>query len=130
MTTLAMSNLNAGSYVPEQRYAGETDIITKPQVIAAGSGAVAARTVLGRVTASGKLVPHNPGASDGSQTAVAILVDAVNAAADVTAAVYIAGEFNMDALVYNAATNTDALKLGLFGVNGPIVIRKLAYSGG
>ncbi len=37
--------------------------------------------VLGRVTASGKLVPHAPVAADGSQNAVAVLADRVTLAA-------------------------------------------------
>lgn len=38
-------------------------------------------TVLGKVTASGKLVPLAPGASDGSQTVAALLGDRVTVAA-------------------------------------------------
>jgi hypothetical protein len=37
--------------------------------------------VLGRVTASGKLVPHAPGAADGSQNAIAVLAERVTLAA-------------------------------------------------
>lgn len=48
-------------------------------IIASGSGKLDAGAVLGRVTASKKLVPLAPGASDGSQTAVAILYEACDA---------------------------------------------------
>jgi hypothetical protein len=49
-------------------------------VIAAGANLVPG-TVLGKVTASGKLTILAPGASDGSQTAVAVLYGPANAAA-------------------------------------------------
>lgn len=130
MSVLAMSNLNAGSFTPEQRFAGDSDIITKPMTIATAAGALAAGTVLGRITASGKLVPAAIGAGDGSETPVAILVEAVDATGgDVVAPVYLAGEFNLDWLVYDATFNTEALKLDAFGASGSIVVRKLGYSG-
>lgn len=53
-------------------------------IIASGSGKCAPGMVLGRVTASKKLVPFTAGASDGSQNAVAILYEGCDAtAADV-----------------------------------------------
>jgi hypothetical protein len=48
-------------------------------IIASGSGKLDAGTVLGRVTASKKLVPFAPAASDGSQNAVAILFEGCDA---------------------------------------------------
>lgn len=48
-------------------------------IIASGSGKLDAGAVLGRVTASKKLVPLAPGASDGSQTAAAILYEGCDA---------------------------------------------------
>jgi hypothetical protein len=46
----------------------ESEIVT-----VAGSVALPSGTVLGRITASGKLIKYSNAASDGSQTAVAIL---------------------------------------------------------
>ena len=129
MTTLAMSNLSVGSITPEQRFAGDSDIITKPMTIAQ-AGVLAAGTVLGKVTASGKLIKAVIGAADGSATPVAILVEAVDTtAADAVAPVYLAGEFALDFLVFDATFNTEALKLDAFGPSGSIVVRKLGYSG-
>ncbi|MFC5760530.1 head decoration protein [Rhizobium sp. GCM10022189] len=48
-------------------------------VIASGSGKLDAGAVLGRVTATKKLVPLAPGAADGSQNAAAILYEACDA---------------------------------------------------
>lgn len=129
MTTLATSDLSAGSYTPEQRFAGDSDIITKPAVIKQ-AGAIAAGSVLGRITATGKLVVCDTAAADGSEVPAAILAEAVDTtSADVTAAVYLAGEFNLDWLVFHASFTTEAEKLDAFGLSGSIVIRKLGYSG-
>lgn len=130
MTTLASSNLSAGTYTPGQRYAGESDIITNSVTIAQAAGSIADGTVLGRIDASGKLVPCNSGAADGSQKPVAILCEAVNATAgDVVAPVYVAGEFNLDFCVFHASFDTEAKKLAAFAPGAAIVIRKLGYSG-
>ncbi|MFV0385668.1 head decoration protein [Paracoccus sp. (in: a-proteobacteria)] len=48
-------------------------------VIASGSGRVKAGTVLGKVTATGKYAPLNTAATDGSQTAAAILFEMCDA---------------------------------------------------
>lgn len=48
-------------------------------MIASGSGKVEPGAVLGRITASKKLVPFNPAATDGSQNAVAILYEGCDA---------------------------------------------------
>lgn len=80
--------------------------------IAAGAGLVKPGAILGKVTASGKFVPHNPAAADGSQTAVAINY----AAADATDKDQVVVGITRDAevkegeLIYHADTNTDAEK--------------------
>lgn len=48
-------------------------------VILSGSGVVTTGTVLGKITASGKYAPLNPGASDGSQVAAAIVLNRADA---------------------------------------------------
>lgn len=130
MTILASSNLSAGTYTPEQRFAGESDIITNSYTIAQAAGSVAAGTLLGKIAASGKLVPCNTAATNGSEVPVAILAEAVNATAgDVVAAAYVAGEFNLDFCVFHASFDTEAKKLAAFAPGAAIVIRKLGYSG-
>lgn len=76
--------------------------------IASGSGKVEPGTILGKITASGKFVPHAPAASDGSQTAVAILYSEVDATSADQPAVITARdcEVKKDELIYNAATDT------------------------
>ena len=48
-------------------------------ILASGSGILRPGKVLGRITASTKLVPLAPAASDGSQNAAAILLENVDA---------------------------------------------------
>lgn len=48
-------------------------------VIASGQGVVEAGSVLGRITASGKLAKYDNAATDGTQVAVAVLLSKVDA---------------------------------------------------
>lgn len=98
------------------------DVVT----LAAGSGDLAAGAVLGKITASSKFAPHAPSASDGSETAVAILLGNVSvpAAADVDAVVVARdAEVKAASLGFAAATDTDAEKtvvLAALAANGII----------
>lgn len=85
MTTLTESNY-AGDVVlfeEDNRYSREAVTIASGADLTVGA-------VLGKITASGKYAHNNPAAADGSQTAVAVLLeDADAAAADVTAVVLV-----------------------------------------
>lgn len=81
--------------------------------IAAGAGILAPNTVLAKVTATGKYVPAKATGSDGSQTAVAVLLYGVDAS---TADAWVAGmvrdgEVNGKTLVYDPSISTQALRL-------------------
>lgn len=80
--------------------------------IASGAGKVEPGAVLGKVTASGKYMPHAPAANDGSQLAVAILYSAVDATGDDAPCVITArdSEVKKDELIYDASTDTQAEK--------------------
>lgn len=115
------------AFTPEQVVIGPSDVITRPETFKSGAD-VAALTVCGRITATGKLVKSVQTASDGSEVPVAICIENVaSAAADKVGPAYIAGEFNVDGVVWDASWTTDAMKLASTG-NGPIVFKKLAYS--
>lgn len=75
-------------------------------VIASGSGVLKPGAVLGKVTAGGKYTPLTPGASDGSQTAAAILWEGCDATdADVRRTVTVRDcEVHADVLVFPAGT--------------------------
>lgn len=58
------------------------------EVVTIAGGALSPGTVLGRITASGKYAAHDPGATDGTETAVAVLwgkVDATSGDVDAVA---------------------------------------------
>ncbi|WP_281978812.1 head decoration protein [Pseudorhizobium flavum] len=80
-------------------------------VIASGSGVLEPGAVLGRVTASKKLVPFDPAADDGSQNAVAILYEGCDATtADVRRTITARDtEVQADVLVWDEAV-TDLQK--------------------
>lgn len=107
-----------------QLFAGEADIVSSQGVLVDGVAYVGGQ-VLGRITASGLFTKHTPGASDGSQNAIAILAyDVATPTAGKKEAIYLGGVFNIDALTFHATTNTDALKAAAFdGTN--IVGQKL-----
>ena len=103
---LADSEIVSFSYDP--LFAGDAEVVTEECIVDTGN--LAKYTVLGRITATGKVVQLTPGASDGSQIACGILTQAVNAtAADVRAAMYTAGFFNHNALVWPVGTTHDTL---------------------
>ncbi len=124
---LASGSTPLDTYTPTQLVVGSSDIITMPYTVTQTGTAMVVGTVLGQITASGKLVMHETSASDGSQTAVAILaVPLAAATGDVTAPVYVAGEFNYAALTYDSGVTTTAAKLATFGPASPIKLRSLA----
>ena len=114
------------SFLPEQVIIGASDVITRSETFKSGA-AVVALAVCGRITATGKLIKSVQTASDGSQVPCAICIeDVASAAADKVGPAYVAGEFNIDALVWDASWTTDALKLAYTG-NG-LFFKKLGYS--
>ncbi|WP_019998722.1 head decoration protein [Aureimonas ureilytica] len=80
-------------------------------IVASGAGKLRAGTVLGRITASGKLSTFAPGAADGSEKAVAILWEGCDATAQDVRRTITArdAEVHADALNWGAGT-TDAQK--------------------
>jgi len=58
---------------------GRNRISRDDDTLAAGSGIVVTGTVLGQVTATGKFKPLAPSATDGTQTAAAIILETANA---------------------------------------------------
>ena len=84
----------AETYIPDQLIAGRHAIVTDTVTVLAGQ-VFPRGAVLGRVTASGKYVLALAAAADGSQNPAVVAVDNVDATAgDMSAGVYVAGEFN------------------------------------
>lgn len=89
MAPITYAFRRAGCYLGQSAPPSE---INAEIVLAAGSGALLAGTVLGMVTASGKYAPHDPAATNGAEVAAAILFDAASAAgADVRAVATVNG---------------------------------------
>ena len=103
----------AESYIPDQLIAGNAKLIT--DTVTFPEGAVVMRgSVLGVITASGKYVLALEAATDGSSTPVAIAADYVDPTlSDVSGGVYLAGEFNGNALTLGAGITLAAAKEAL-----------------
>ena len=76
MTTFTETN-HAGGFIVSEANGTRS----RAAILLLAGVAYAAGAVLGRITSSGKFTNYTPGASDGSQTASAILWDAVDATA-------------------------------------------------
>lgn len=107
------------TYTPENLFAGNVSpVVTETATIAAGN--LTKGTVLGLITANGKLAIVDSTKSDGTQTPYAILAEATDASGgDKVAPVYLTGEFNQAALVFGgtdtyATHKAAARKIGLF----------------
>lgn len=83
----------------------EDKFYSRQEVTIAMSADLTVGAVLGKITASGKYILSAPGAADGSETPVAVLItDAAAAAADVTGAIALARH----STVIRAGLNFDA----------------------
>lgn len=90
--------VTAETYIPDQLIAGAADLVTDSVTVLSGQVLVRG-SVLGKITASGKYILSLSAAVDGSQNPSVIAADYIDATAgDVTAGVYLAGEFNGAAL--------------------------------
>jgi hypothetical protein len=101
------SNINAsgvtvqGTYAPDKLF--DRDTVTRAGTIAQGAGVLARGSLLGKVTATGKYILSLAAAADGSQVPDAVLLETVDAtAADVVAAVAIAGKFAIQGVTFGA----------------------------
>lgn len=119
---LAGSDL-AGTFTPDQLYAGEADIVTTQGVVAAAAAAMLAGLVVASV--GGYLVPYNKEGVDGSEVPYGVLPhDLADVAADQDTPVIIGGVLNFDALIADAQTY-DGLRQAFAKSNSNIVIQKL-----
>lgn len=99
-------------YNPDQLIAGNLKCITDTGTI--GAGVLARGTVLGQITASGNYIVSVKTAVDGSQVPSAVLADAADASGGpVLAPLYLTGEFNANALTFDASWTLATLKAAL-----------------
>jgi hypothetical protein len=110
MTDFLAQSEVGDSYLIPALFAGDKHVTTQPVKVLSGQN-LAQYAVVGRVSASGKVVAWAPGASDGSQIAVGILVHAIDATAgDRDGTIYNGGSFNIDALAWGAATTVQKVR--------------------
>lgn len=115
---------DAGSHSEVDLFAGSSEVTTEPVVFSSGAD-IARYAVVGRITATGECVLCNPAANDGSENPIGIAVEpADSAAADANGNIYVAGDFNIDALVWHAGFTTDAQKKAAFD-RTPITLKKV-----
>ena len=97
----------------------------------AGGQVLAMGSVLGAVTATGKLILSLAAAVDGSQVPIAILVEDLdttqNGNADVNHSVYVEGKFNETALVYGTGHTANTCRLPLRNVGIYLEIARYSY---
>lgn len=106
--TVLQNRIRAGGFIQsEANFARSRDKVTI-EGSSGGAGLVLAGTVLGQITSSGKYVPSANAGSDGSQTAVAILFDDVDATnGDIVAGVVARdAEVRADSLTYDPSVTT------------------------
>jgi hypothetical protein len=110
---MPLANSSSESYSPDNFIMGGP-VQTNSGTLTSGEN-LAQYSVLGRVTATGKLVECDNAAVDGSEVPVGILIYAVDAsAADKDCQMYVAGKFNTDLINWPASFNTQPEKDGAF----------------
>lgn len=102
------------SFTPSGLILSEMDVVTESITVSSGQN-LAALTVVGRITSTGEIVICDPAQTDGSQNALGILVNAIDAtSADKPGTIYTGGHFDRDLLVWHAGFSTDLLKAKAF----------------
>ena len=100
----------ANSPTPDNLFAGTQvqPVVADEVIIATAAGAVTRGTVLGKITATGLYVPVDSGATNGSETAVAVLAEDTDATDDDKPAPgYFTGEYNENALTFGGTDTAE-----------------------
>lgn len=101
-------------------FAGDFPIATEAGTVKSGQGVLDRGSVLGKLTTDSKLVICDPDASSGAEEPYAVLAETTDAtSADISAPVYLTGQFNIGALgisgdAFSAATLLKMRNVGLF----------------
>lgn len=96
--------VSAETYLPDQLIAGNEHLVTENATLAQNATVQPRGTLLGKVTATGLLIPSVKTAADGSQTPYAILVDQTDATGgNVNCGIYVKGEFNINKMTIDAS---------------------------
>jgi hypothetical protein len=106
-----------GTQTPDNLVLGGYPLVTYDETIISGQDVVRG-TVMGRITASGKLTACDHTASDGSQTPYAVMAEDCDAStADTNCGAYVAGYFVEGSLTFGGTSDIDDLKVAMRGAN-------------
>lgn len=98
-------NGTLGTFNYDNLFSGDFDVVTDSANVA---GDLKRGTVLGLITETGQAVAVDSSATDGSESAYAVLAEDAVEAGDHT--VYLTGEFNVDALIFGGSDTADTHK--------------------
>lgn len=104
----------AASPVYQELIAGNASLLVSRKGTLLAGQVLPRGALLGRITASGKLVLSTSAATDGSQTPVAVLAHDTDASAgDTETLFYDRGDFNQAAMAYGAGHTPDSVRAAL-----------------
>ncbi len=132
-TTIPLADAGMASFESQDfnvidLFSGDTPVSSVPETLLDQNADTPAYTVVGRITASGKVTICNLGANDGSQVPCGITTaPAPDSGADQKVSTFKTGMFNPAALNWHASFDTDEKKrLAFEGSKAPgIFIRKV-----
>lgn len=104
-----------GTFADDNLHAGDFPIRGRKVTLVAGT--YKRGHLLGQITTGGKYNVSLAAASDGSQTPRAICAEDLVLAADGEAIVYIAGDFNQNAMTFGTGHTADSVREGLRDLN-------------
>ena len=114
------------TFDPNGLFAGDYDIATRTGIVASGQN-LTRGTVVGRITASGKIIKSLSAASDGSQTPCGVMaVDCDASAADKSAPYYTSGEFDGGKLTYGVGHTAATVEAAFAAAFAPMFVRTVA----
>lgn len=92
-----------GEYTSDNLIAGDMSLVTQQETVVSGQNVVRG-TVMGQITASGKISIVNSANSDGTENPYCVMAEDVDASlADDVGITYQTGQFNENALVFGGA---------------------------
>ncbi|MFQ5510198.1 MAG: head decoration protein [Leptospirillia bacterium] len=104
-------------YTPDRLIGGDLKLVTESVTLALGQNLLRG-ALLGKITGSGEYVLSLAAALDGSEVPVAVLVADTNATTGATVAgIYLAGEFNENAITFGAGHTAASVKDALRNLN-------------
>lgn len=119
---MTIASVETASYSEDALVIDDYPLIAMAETIAAGAD-LTRGAILGRLTANGKLVLSDNGASDGSETPVGVLaVDAAAAGADVVAPVYYSGGFNPNVMTFGGTHTTATVNAAFRAASAPLFV--------